>query len=234
MASNRVTNARIQGLYAITPDEPDSNTLNAMLEEAFSAGVRLLQYRRKSCLENVQRREAAHCRQMAKLAGAIMIVNDDLSLAQFVRADGVHWGRHDVPLATLTGRIRAAKNAQGEAFIIGISCYGDFSMAEAAVAAGADYIAFGSVFPSVTKPNAQSASVDLIRRAKDTLGVPVVAIGGITVDNAPRVIEAGADSLAVISGIFSMGSVSASDTITTRVKRFSTLFENEHRYASPI
>ncbi len=224
----------IRGLYAITPDWPDSGTLEAMLQEAFNAGVRLLQYRRKTKSDSLQRFEAERYCQMAKAAGARLIVNDDLALAQFVGAHGVHWGREDVPLVTMAEKIRATKLAQGDAFIIGISCYDDFLLAEAAIAAGADYVAFGSMFASPTKPNASSASLDLIRRAKRAFEAPIVAIGGITVDNAASAIDAGADSLAVISGIFAKDSNDEFKGITARVKRFSTLFENDHRHDSPI
>ncbi len=233
-AANLVVDRRIHGLYAITPGEPDSAALDAMLEEAFGAGVRLLQYRRKTRHESDRRIEAARYCQMAEAAGARLIVNDDLALAQAVGAAGVHWGRDDMSLLTLAEKIRTTKVAQGDAFIIGISCYDDFLLAEAVIAAGADYVAFGSVFASATKSHAPSASLDLIRRAKQAFDTPIVAIGGITVDNAACAIDAGADSLAVISGIFSPDSRDASVGITARVKRFSILFENDHRHASPI
>jgi thiamine-phosphate pyrophosphorylase len=177
---------KLRGLYAITPEAPD---LIARVGRALDGGVALLQYRRKQ-------RDPAEAREIVTLArarGVPVIINDDVGLALEVGADGVHLGRDDGDLAVARQRLPRK--------MLGASCYDDIGLAEAAVRAGADYVAFGSVFLSPTKPDAVRASLSLFRQAR-TLGVPLAAIGGITLGNAPRVIEAGADMLAVISDLF--------------------------------
>jgi len=175
---------RLRGLYAVTPEAPDAVE---KVRLALEGGVALLQYRRK-------RRDLAEARAVAALARRYqvpLIVNDDIDLALELDAGGVHLGRDD-------GDLRAARGRLGDR-ILGASCYDDPGLARRAVAAGADYIAFGSVFPSPTKPAAVRAPLALFA-AK--LGVPLCAIGGISLENAPRVIEAGADLLAVVSDLF--------------------------------
>jgi thiamine-phosphate pyrophosphorylase len=174
---------KLRGLYAITPQPADLGRIRAALE----GGVSLLQYRSKE-------RNAAEARAVLQLArgfGVPVIVNDDLELALEIGADGAHLGRDD-------GDLRAArKKLPGR--ILGASCYNDLDLARAAVRAGADYVAFGSVFASPTKPQAVRAPLSLFNAA---LGVPKAAIGGITLGNARAVIGAGADLLAVISDLF--------------------------------
>ena len=193
--------SRIRGLYVITPDADSSEVLIAKLGKAFQAGVRLLQYRRKRLSAAEQLIEAGYISIMARHFGVTFIINDDLTLANAVGADGVHWGREDADIDDLASAIAHAKNDR-EAFIVGISCYNDFARAEAANAKLADYIAFGSIFASKTKPDADIANLDLIRRAKVAFTIPVVAIGGITRDNVDLVVEAGADAVAVITDLF--------------------------------
>lgn len=210
----------VRGLYAITPDADSTKTLKPKLDEAFQAGVRLLQYRRKRLSFDEQLAEASEFCDMAHRAGATFIVNDNLELAHAIGADGVHWGREDADLADLGAKIQAAK-AKNPDFIVGISCYNDFARAEMANAKHADYLAFGAIFASNTKPDAVFANLDLIRRAKAAFPIPIVAIGGITRDNAADVVNAGADAIAVISDLFS---VTAAD-IPARVASFQSLFE---------
>ena len=182
-----------RGLYLITPDEPDPLRL-------FERCTPLLQY--ASCLQlrnKVMPRTSlmdvgAGLRKACNEAGVTFIVNDDPTLAHAIRADGVHLGEHD-------GAVADARALLGEDAIIGASCYADIALANAAAAAGADYIAFGACFPSPTKPAAHRASLELFRHA-ESLHVPRVAIGGITPDNARSVVDAGADMVAVISGVF--------------------------------
>jgi len=125
-----------------------------------------------------------------------LVINDDLALALEIDADGAHLGRDD-------GDLAGARKALGPARILGASCYGEWARAEAAVAAGVDYVAFGAMFPSSTKPQAPLAPLEMLTRAKAEFGLPVAAIGGITLDNAPLLIAAGADLPAVISDVFS-------------------------------
>jgi thiamine-phosphate pyrophosphorylase len=174
---------KLRGLYAIMP-EP---LLLKDVELALEGGATLLQYRRKQ-------RDVAEAREVVALARRYhvpVIVNDDIELALEVDAGGAHLGRDDGDLAGARKRLGAR--------ILGASCYNSLEAARAAVRAGADYVAFGSVFPSPTKPAAVRAPLKLFAEG---LGVPLAAIGGITLDNAKDVIDAGADLLAVISDLF--------------------------------
>lgn len=158
------------------------------------AGVRILQYRDKS--DNPCRRQTAQ--QLAALCrahGTLFIVNDDIELAAAVYADGVHLGRDDRSL-------EAARSLLGPEAIIGISCYNELTRAHRAAAAGADYVAFGSVFPSPTKPGAVRATPELLRAARRDLDLPIVAIGGITAENANELLALGVDAVAVVTGVF--------------------------------
>ena len=175
---------KLRGLYAITPEVSDAVEKVSL---ALQGGVALLQYRRK-------RRDLAEARAVAALArrhGVPLIVNDDVELALELDADGVHLGRDD-------GDLRTARRRLGGR-ILGASCYDDPELARRAVEAGADYVAFGSVFASTTKPAAVRAPFALFATR---FGVPLCAIGGITLANAPQVIAAGADLLAVVSDLF--------------------------------
>ena len=191
---------KLRGLYAITPESPD---FLERVARALDGGVALLQYRRKQ--GNVH--EARALVGLARRYGVPVIVNDDVELALEAGADGAHLGRED-------GDLRAARGRLGDR-ILGASCYNDAARAQDAVRAGADYVAFGSVFASSTKPGAVRAPLALF--AVD-LGVPLCAIGGITLVNAPQAIEAGADLLAVISDLFD------APDITARAAHYRRLF----------
>ena len=174
---------KLRGLYAITPERVDPGKVRLALE----GGLALLQYRNKA-------RDTAHAKivvSLAKQHGVPVIINDDVELALELDADGVHLGRED-------GDLRAAR-AKLKGRLLGASCYNDAGLAHAAVAAGADYVAFGSVFASPTKPAAVRAPLALFGESP---GVPLCAIGGITLANAREVIAAGADLLAVVSDLF--------------------------------
>ena len=221
--------AKITGLYAVTPDALSAPELMTKLNSALAAGVRLIQLRRKQLTAADLLHEAHQIRALTSACDATFIVNDNLAIALEVGADGVHWGRDDAPCnesAALAAQIRNAKRRAAELrphqpFLIGISCYGDFARAEFAVAAGADYLAFGSMFVSPTKPNAAPASLELLTRAKQSFALPIVAIGGISRDNAPTLIKAGADAVAVISDLFS---ATTDAEIATRSRSYQALF----------
>lgn len=204
--------SNLRGLYAITPDEADGERLLANVAAALQGGCRVVQYRDKCCTmpERVARAQAL--RQLTRQHAAKLLINDDLALAFLVAADGVHLGRDD-------GNLRVARAILGPDRLLGASCYADFSAAREAEAAGVDYVAFGAAFPSPTKPNAPLATVDLFFRAKTELSIPTCAIGGITLDNAPPLITAGADLLAVISDLFSAPDIAA------RAAQYQQLFE---------
>ena len=197
-----------RGLYVIT-DGPRPDLL-AVTRQALEGGARLLQYRDKTSEPARRREEAAALKMLCAEFDVPMIVNDDVALAHAVGADGVHLGEDD-------GDVGAARAMLGERAIIGVSCYDTLDRARAQAAAGADYIAFGAFFPSPTKPHARLASPDLLRQSA-ALGLPRVAIGGITPDNGGDLIDAGADYLAVISAIF------ATDDVRAAARRFADLF----------
>jgi len=203
---------RLHGLYAITPEGLAPEVLVARAERALMGGARLLQYRSKDA--DPQRR-AAMARRLATLCrrlDATFIINDDIDLALAVDADGAHLGREDGDLAAARARLRGK--------LLGASCYDRIELARTAVAAGADYVAFGSVFASPTKPAAVRAPLSLFTQAQ-ALGVPLCAIGGITVENAPTLIRAGADLLAVVSDLFD------ADDIAARARTYAQLFDPE-------
>jgi len=192
---------RLAGLYAVTPDLADTADLVARVEAALAGGAGAIQYRSKCAAAALRYRQAEALARITTERGALFIVNDDATLCAAVGADGVHLGESD-------GSAAAARAIIGPERIIGISCYNDFALAEAAVAAGADYVAFGSFFPSSVKPDARRADVALLARA-GTLGVPVVAIGGISAENAGSLERAGAHAVAVISAVFEAPDVEA-------------------------
>jgi len=192
---------RLAGLYAVTPDLADTALLVARVEAALAGGASAIQYRNKGADAALRRAQAAALARVHAARGGLLIVNDDAALAAAVGADGVHIGADD-------GDVAAARALVGPDRLVGVSCYDDFAVAEAAVAAGADYVAFGSFFASSVKPEARRADVALLARARG-LGVPVVAIGGITAGNAPDLVRAGADAVAVITAVFGAGDVAA-------------------------
>lgn len=187
----------LRGLYAITPEDHLLPRLMAQVSSALQGGVRLLQYRSKTTTPPVRRSQASALLRLCRQFGARLIINDDLALAMELNADGVHLGRDDHHLHNL----HEVRSALGPDKILGISCYNDLQRAVAAQQAGASYLAFGRMFPSSTKPEAGAAPLEILRQARP-LGLPVVAIGGITLENAAQTLVAGADMLAVVSSLF--------------------------------
>lgn len=183
------------GLYLVTPDWDDTARLVAASRAAIRAGATVLQYRHKTAVAGLKLEQAQALRALTRELGAFFIINDSLELALAVGADGLHIGRDD-------GEVAALKAASGGRLAIGVSCYGDFARAQAAHAAGADYVAFGAMYASPTKPHAPLAPIELIRRAKRELGARVACIGGITAENAAPLVAAGADWVAVITDIY--------------------------------
>ncbi|MGB9494781.1 MAG: thiamine phosphate synthase [Azonexus sp.] len=212
---------RLRGLYAITPENPDGERLLADVEAVLAGGCRIVQYRDKRSTPPERVARAHALRRLTRSHDALLIVNDDMALAFLAKADGLHLGHED-------GNLAAARAILGPGRILGASCYADYSAAQKASRTGADYVAFGAVYPSPTKPNAQSAAVDLFFRAKSGLTAPqghshrgatTCAIGGITLANAPALIAAGADLLAVITDLFSAPDIAA------RAAAYQRLFE---------
>ena len=183
-----------RGLYAITADEIDTEHLVNQVHTVLRAGAAWLQYRNKAAPSELRTQQARALQSLCRRYEVPLIINDDWRLAAAIGADGAHLGETD-------GELASARIALGPDALLGASCYDDLEFAERAVAAGADYVAFGAFFPSPTKPNARRAAPELLSAAA-SLRVPRVAIGGITPDNARPLIAAGADLLAVISGVF--------------------------------
>jgi len=203
---------KLRGLYAITPESLARDDLIERAAHALAGGARVLQYRSKDADPQRRAGAASALAALCRSLGATFIVNDDVDLALAVDADGVHLGREDGDLVAARARL------QGR--LLGASCYDRLELARAAVAAGADYVAFGSVFASPTKPGAVRAPLNLFTLAR-TLDVPLCAIGGITVETAPALIHAGADLLAVVSDLFD------ADDITARARAYARLFDPE-------
>lgn len=190
------------GVYAITPETADTARLLAQVEAALSGGAAAVQYRDKSADVARRHEQASELVALCRRFGVPLIVNDDLRLADLTDADGVHLGRDD-------GSVREARIILGKGKFIGASCYQSLDRAVAAQAAGADYVAFGSFFPSPTKPAAGRAEPGLLYEAARAIPLPLVAIGGITLANAPQLLDAGADSLAVLSALFDAADIRA-------------------------
>jgi thiamine-phosphate pyrophosphorylase len=204
----------LRGLCAVTLDDPLLPRLSALVKAALDGGAPFVQYRNKLASRPLRRAQAAEMLRICRATGARLIINDDVWLAVEIGADGAHLGRDDAP----GGSLAAARDALGPKRILGVSCYNELGRAEEAARAGADYVAFGSMFPSRTKPAAVRASLELLGEARRRFGLPVAAIGGITLDNAPQLIAAGADMLAVVSDLFD-----AMD-IKTRAQAYQQLF----------
>ena len=201
----------LHGLYAVTPDSEDSASLASQVQAALEGGTRIVQYRNKSTDTALRRYQASALCALCQAHGAALIVNDDIELALEIDAHGVHLGRED-------GSIKAARTRLGPHKLLGASCYSNLENAERAIAEGADHIAFGSFFVSRVKPGAVRSKPSLLTEAKQKFNVPVVAIGGITHDNAPQLIAAGADSVAVITALFS------APDIAQAAREFTALF----------
>ncbi len=208
-----MTDTRLRGLYAITDEKLISaSAFAATVELALKGGAAIIQYRDKSGDESRRLQQASELRELCTDYSATLIINDDIDLAKTVAADGVHLGEDDAS-------IEQARNMLGNEAIIGVSCYNEVQRAVDAQAAGADYVAFGAMFTSSTKPNARSASYGLISEAKARLDIPVCAIGGIDGHNAAGVIVSGADMTAVINGLF------GADDILQTAEHIAGLFD---------
>lgn len=195
----------LDGLYAVTPDLADTADLLRRVEQALLGGVRLVQYRNKPAGAAPRREQAAALLALCRRHGARLVVNDDMPLALALGADGAHLGRED-------GDLAAARAALGPKRLLGVSCYDELERAREAKRVGADYVAFGSFFASPTKPAAVRAPLTLPAEARNELGLPVCAIGGITLLNAPQLIAAGVDLLAVITDLFEAPDIRARAT----------------------
>ncbi|SER10590.1 thiamine-phosphate pyrophosphorylase [Amphritea atlantica] len=208
-----MTKPPLHGLYAITDSTlmPDTDSLLFQVEQALRGGARIIQYRDKSTDQAKRLQQALALVDLCNQFHRPLLINDDTELARACGAHGVHLGQSD-------GNISQAREYLGREAIIGNTCHSSLTLAQTACQQSADYVAFGAFFPSSTKPDATPAPISLLAEAGSTLPVPVVAIGGINMDNAGQVISAGADMIAVIHSLF------ACDDICARAGQFDSLF----------
>jgi thiamine-phosphate pyrophosphorylase len=211
-AASSVTKDRLKGLYAITDERLIAEEhFSEAIEAALQGGANIIQYRDKSDNQQKRLQQAQTLRALCTRYDATCIINDDIELAKAVNADGVHLGQDDTELAH-------ARQSLGDKAIIGISCYNDIELALTAERNSADYVAFGTMFSSPTKPDAVTAGPDIISQAKKQLSVPVCAIGGITEENIYLLVQHQGDMAAVISSLF------AADDIKHRARLLSQHF----------
>jgi thiamine-phosphate pyrophosphorylase len=185
----------VSGLYAITPEEPDTRRLLRLADSVLAQGAAMIQYRSKSTDATLRLEQALGLKLTCLPYGVPLIVNDDVALAREVQADGVHLGQND-------GDPAAAREQLGGDAVIGVSCHASLDLAQSALSKGADYLAFGAFFSSPTKPQASPVSPSVLRDA-ERLGLPLVAIGGILPEHVGELRAAGASLIAVISGLWS-------------------------------
>jgi len=204
---------KLRGLYAITDSELLKGKLLPYVEAALKGGATLLQYRDKSSDDARRLREAEALRELCNRYGAALIINDDAELAARLGV-GLHLGQGD-------GSLSAARALLGRQAIIGGTCHAQLELAEAAAKEGVNYVAFGRFFNSTTKPGAPSADIALLTTAKAKVNLPIVAIGGVTLENAPELIAHGASMVAVVHGLFGADSA---DEVERRARAFSALF----------
>jgi thiamine-phosphate pyrophosphorylase len=202
----------ISGLYAVTPDEVNIDILMTKVEAVLENGVSLLQYRNKLASYKLQTQQARAILLLCRHYHVPLIINDSVKLCMALDADGVHIGAEDGNLSEVRAKL-------GKGKILGASCYNRFDLALAAQQADVDYVAFGACFSSDTKPNAPVANLNLFKQAQAQLNIPAVAIGGITLMNAPLAIDAGASAIAVINAIFNANDVKSA------TQQFTQLFK---------
>ena len=186
---------KLSGLYVITDDKLSGTSVLKHVRQALEGGARLVQYRNKTNQASIKEMTARSLLELCRENGVPLLINDDVELAVTIGADGVHLGQSDVKLSE--ARLQLGNDA-----IIGVTCHASLALAKQAEKNGASYVAFGRFFASQTKPDASPASIDLLTTAKQQLSIPICAIGGITPDNTPILVDAGADMLAVIHGVF--------------------------------
>lgn len=197
-----------RGLYVITDSQliPQAKFVTTVAQ-AILGGAKVVQYRDKQSPRPVRYQQAHALHELCQYHHIPLIINDDWELAEQVNAEGVHLGKDDKPWTSETS------------LWLGVSCYDQVARAQQAVTQGATYVAFGSFFASPTKPHARPAPLEILQQARQFIHVPIVAIGGITPDNGKSLIDAGADNLAVISGVFGQSDVKAA------AARYARLFE---------
>lgn len=187
-----------KGLYVVTPDWDDTDALVAATDAALAGGATLVQYRHKTAAPALRKTQAAALLAVCRRHGVPLVINDHIELCLEIGADGVHVGGTDQSVAQARGMVGPGK-------IVGSSCYGTYERAEVAVAEGASYIAFGGFYPSRVKQYDFRTAPEIVARAKANLPLPVVVIGGMTVENCVPLLAQGADMVAVVSSVYMNG-----------------------------
>ena len=204
----------IKGLYAVTPDEKDLFALSSKVESCIRGGARLIQYRSKGLSKTEQNKQAREIKMVCDRYKVPLIINDNVELCRIINANGVHLGEDDDSL-------EKARLVLGPSKIIGVSCYNSIDRVRKAVDKGATYIALGACFPSKTKPHAPTASLDLIDLVLKNFKIPVVAIGGINLENIDLLINEGVNCVAMINSLFKVKDIEGT------ARKFSSLIKNE-------
>ncbi|WP_426143448.1 thiamine phosphate synthase [Pseudomonas sp. DWP3-1-2] len=205
---------KLRGLYAITDSQLLAGRFLSYVEAALEGGVTLLQYRDKGTDESRRLREADTLLKLCERYKTQLIINDDAELASRLGV-GVHLGQTD-------GSLTLARTILGRKAIVGATCHGSLELAEQAKAEGVSYVAFGRFFTSTTKPDAPAIALDILDQARARFHLPIAVIGGVTLENAPQLVEHGADLLAVVHGLF--GADSAQE-VTRRARAFNALLK---------
>lgn len=203
----------ISGVYAVTPNDLDTARLCKNVESALRGGVTLIQYRNKVADVGMRLMQASALLALCRSFNVPLVINDHLDLCAQIDADGLHLGATDCDLG-------AARRLLGKEKIIGASCYNQLDLAQKAERSGASYVAFGDCFSSETKPSAVNVPLSVFIEAKQKVNLPIVAIGGIKLDNALQVIEAGATSIALVGGLFNAKNIQETS------QQFSNFFKN--------
>ena len=213
---------KIEGLYGITPDLMDTADLLSRTQQAIIGGAKIIQYRNKRASQPVLTEQAQLLLQLCRDYQIPLIINDHVDLAADIDADGVHLGQQDAQMTYARERL-------GHTKIIGVSCYNSLDSAIRAEGEGADYVAFGAFFPSLTKPDAVSVPMSVMAQANKSISIPIVAIGGIRLTNAKSVIEKGCAAIAVCNELFS------ADEIVATAAQFAQLSEKTyHKHQYPL
>ena len=189
-----MTSNIINGIYAITPDWEDTRQLIIKTEELLSNKINLLQYRNKKASKQLRMTQAKELQALCHHYQVPFIINDDYELCGILNADGIHLGKDDITIEEVRGRL-------GNNIIVGISCYNDFERVNEMMTTNCDYIALGACFPTKTKPNAPHASLNFLENVVEISIKPVVAIGGINLQNVGNLMKLGVAGIAVISNI---------------------------------
>jgi thiamine-phosphate pyrophosphorylase len=201
----------VKGLYIVTPDWDDTQALLGKTEAALRGGAELVQYRHKTATTELRREQSVQLLEICRRFGKPLVINDFPELCIEIGADGVHVGGTDASVSEIRKQLGAGK-------IVGASCYGDLQLARNARAAGASYVAFGGFYPSRVKKYEVSTSPNIIALSKAEIQLPVVVIGGMTLENSQPLVQRGADMVAAISSVY------MADDAENAAREFSALF----------